>query len=127
MVIDSAAPILVVDDFSTVVRIFKTLLKQAGFDHVDGAADGEEALARMKERDYGLVISDWHMAPVNGLDLLRRTRSDEQLSKVPFIMVSAESSPEKMAEAKAEGAAAYLVKPFDAMTLKARIHTALAA
>lgn len=121
------APVLLVDDFSTIVRIFRALLEQAGFDDVDVASDGEEALAHLEKRDYGLVIADWHMDPVNGIELLRRMRGDDRLREVPFIMVSADASPEKVAEAKAEGAAAFLIKPFDADTLRDRIERTLAA
>ena len=125
MTFDLAMPVLVVDDYKTVVRIICRLLKQAGFSNVDEATDGAEALSKLKERKYGLVISDWHMAPTSGVDLLRQAKADEQLRDVAFIMVSAEAAPENVALAKAEGANAYVVKPFDAQTLKARIETAL--
>jgi len=123
MTLDLATPVLVVDDYPTVVRILSRLLKQAGFANVDEATDGEEALARMKERKYGLVISDWYMAPTSGIELLRQAKADEQLRDIPFIMVSAEAAPENAALAKAEGASGYLVKPFDAQVLKSRIQS----
>jgi two-component system chemotaxis response regulator CheY len=127
MSIDYSMPILVVDDYKTVVRILHHLLRQAGFTNVDEATDGEEALNKMKERKYGLVISDWHMAPVNGIELLGKARADEELKGTPFILVSAEAAPENVAAARNAGAAAYVVKPFDSQTLKARIETALRA
>jgi two-component system chemotaxis response regulator CheY len=127
MAIDYSTPILVVDDYRTVARIIKRLLAQAGFANVDEAVDGEEALARMKERKYGLVISDWHMAPLNGLELLQKVKGDEALKDIPFVLVSAEEAPENMATARAAGAVGYVVKPFDASTLKARIESVLRA
>jgi len=121
MTFDFAMPVLVVDDYSMVARILGRLLKQAGFANVDEATDGEEALTKMRERKYGLVISDWHMSPTSGVDLLRQAKADEQLRDVAFIMVSAEAAPENAALAKAEGASGYVVKPFDSQVLKGRI------
>ena len=118
-------PVLVVDDYKTVVQIIRNLLRQAGFADVDEASDGEEAFAKMKERKYALVISDWHMTPTSGVQLLEKAKADADLSETPFIMVSAEASPENVAAAKKAGAAAYVVKPFDALTLRARIDSAL--
>ena len=118
---------MVVDDFRTVVGIVQRLLKQAGFADVDGATDGEEALAKMKERKYGLVISDWHMAPISGLELLEKMKADEALKDTPVVLISAEEAPENVAAARSAGAAGYVVKPFDASTLKARIEGVLRA
>ena len=125
MAIEQAVPVLVVDDYQTVVQIIRNLLKQAGFADVDEATDGEEALAKMKQRKYGLVISDWHMAPTSGAQLLEKAKADPELRDTQFIMVSAEASPENVAAAKKAGAAAYVVKPFDAMTLRSRIDAVL--
>jgi two-component system chemotaxis response regulator CheY len=127
MALDYSMPVLVVDDFKTVVRIIHNLLRQAGFTEIDEAGDGEEALAKMKARKYGLVISDWYMAPVNGLDLVKQAKADDGLKDTPIILVSAEAMPENIVSAKNAGAAGYVVKPFDAQTLKARIETALGA
>lgn len=124
--IDFSMPVLVVDDYRTIVRIVRSLLRQVGFENVDEANDGEEALAKMKERQYGLVISDWHMAPTSGFELLEKVKADETLRDARFLMISAEAAPEKVAAAKAAGASGYVVKPFDAQTLRARIETALA-
>lgn len=127
MSVDFSKPVLVVDDYKTVTRIIHNLLKQAGFAEIDEASDGEEAIARMRAKQYGLVISDWHMAPVDGLELLRQAKADDQLKGTPIILISAEAAPEYLNTAKAAGAAGYVVKPFDAHTLRARIEGALRA
>lgn len=121
MQLDLTMPVLVVDDYKLMARIVGKLLKQVGFHHVDEASDGEEAIGKMRERKYGLVVSDWNMAPVSGIDLLRQVRADPALCDVPFIMISAEVAPENVALAKSEGAGGYVFKPFDAKTLKSRI------
>ncbi len=120
-------PILVVDDYQTVVRIMRHLLRQAGFNEVDEAADGEEALEKMRQRQYGLVISDLHMAPVDGLELVKQAKADDALKGTPIILVSADDIPDHAGTAKEAGAAAYVLKPFDAQTLKARITAVLQA
>ncbi|MBS0245528.1 MAG: response regulator [Proteobacteria bacterium] len=121
MAVDYAMPVLVVDDYSTMVRIIRNLLKQLGFVEIDEANDGTSALAKMRERKYGLVISDWNMEPMTGYDLLRQVRSDEDLSATPFIMITAESKTENVVAAKKAGVSNYIVKPFNAQTLKAKI------
>lgn len=125
MALDASLPILVVDDHSTIIRILKTLLKQIGFTNIEEAQDGGSALERMREKPYGLVISDWYMAPMNGLDLVREMRKDETLKETPFIMVSAESKSDKVMVAKDAGVDNYIVKPFNAVTLKAKIAAVL--
>jgi two-component system chemotaxis response regulator CheY len=125
MAIDYSVPVLVVDDYKTVARIMQHLVRQAGFADVDEATDGEEALAKMRERKYGLVITDWHMVPTSGLELLQKAKADEALKDTPFLMVSAENAPENLAVATGAGAVGYVVKPFDSRTLKARIEGAL--
>ena len=127
MSVDYSMPVLVVDDYQTVVRIIRNLLRQAGFTQVDEASDGEQALAKMKERQYGLVITDWHMAPVDGLELLKQAKADDSLKGTPIILVSAEASPENVTAARDAGAVGYVLKPFDSQTLKARIESAFAA
>jgi two-component system chemotaxis response regulator CheY len=121
MAIDLSMPILVVDDYKTMIRIIRNLLKQLGFEDVDDAADGTEALAKLKERKYGLVISDWNMVPMTGYDLLKNVRADEALQSLPFIMVTAESKTENVVAAKKAGVNNYIVKPFNAQTLKGKI------
>jgi two-component system, chemotaxis family, chemotaxis protein CheY len=118
---DISMPILIVDDYKTMIRIIRNLLKQLGYEHVDEAADGSEALSKMREKKYGLVISDWNMEPITGYELLKEVRSDTQLSKIPFIMVTAESKTENVVAAKKAGVDNYIVKPFNAQTLKSKI------
>lgn len=121
MAVDTTMPILVVDDYKTMVRIIRNLLKQLGFEDVDEAADGAEAFAKMKSRKYGLIISDWNMEPMTGYELLKEVRADPTLSRTPFIMVTAESKTENVIAAKKAGVNNYIVKPFNAQTLKGKI------
>ena len=123
MALDLNMPILVVDDYKTMIRIIRNLLKQLGFDDVDEASDGTEALGKMKERKYGLVISDWNMEPMTGYELLKHVRADGSLNKTPFIMVTAESKTENVIAAKKAGVNNYIVKPFNAQTLKGKIES----
>ncbi len=121
MALDLQMPVLVVDDYKTMIRIIRNLLKQLGFNDIDDAADGTEALEKMKQRRYGLVISDWNMEPMTGYELLKQVRSDAGLCKTPFIMVTAESKTENVIAAKKAGVNNYIVKPFNAQTLKGKI------
>jgi two-component system chemotaxis response regulator CheY len=121
MALDLSMPILVVDDYKTMIRIIRNLLKQLGFENVDEAADGGEAFGKMKERSYGLVISDWNMEPMTGYELLQKVRADEALNATPFIMVTAEAKSENVIAAKKAGVNNYIVKPFNAQTLKGKI------
>jgi len=121
MAVDRSMPILVVDDYNTMIRIIRNLLKQIGFADIDDAADGSAALARMREKKYGLVISDWNMEPMTGYELLKEVRADPGLSKTPFIMVTAESKTENVIAAKKAGVNNYIVKPFNAQTLQSKI------
>ena len=121
MAVDTSIPVLVVDDYKTMVRIIRNLLKQLGFSDIDDAKDGQEALEKMKGRKYGLVISDWNMEPMTGYELLKSVRSDDNLSRTPFIMVTAESKTENVVAAQKAGVNNYIVKPFNAATLKSKI------
>ena len=121
MALDPSMPVLVVDDYSTMVRIIRNLLGQLGFADVDDARDGQSALAKMHSRRYGLVISDWNMEPMTGYDLLRQVRADPGLGEIPFIMVTAESKTENVIAAKKAGVSNYIVKPFNAQTLQSKI------
>lgn len=114
-------PVLIVDDYSTMIRIIRNLLRQLGFEHIDDASDGSAALAKMEQRKYGLVISDWNMEPMTGYDLLKQVRANPGLSATPFIMVTAESKTENVIAAKKAGVSNYIVKPFNAQTLKSKI------
>jgi two-component system, chemotaxis family, chemotaxis protein CheY len=121
MPIDSSTPILVVDDYSTMVRIIRNLLKQLGLENVEDANDGAAALAMMQGKKYGLVISDWNMEPMTGYDLLKEVRTNPELSQTPFIMITAESKTENVIAAKRAGVSNYIIKPFSAATLKTKI------
>jgi two-component system, chemotaxis family, chemotaxis protein CheY len=127
MSVDMKMNVLIVDDYATMLRIIKNLLKQLGFDNVDEATDGSKALQMLKMKDYGLVISDWNMEPMTGLDLLKEVRKDDKLKKIPFIMVTAESKTENVVLAKEAGVSNYIVKPFNADTLKGKIASVLGA
>ena len=116
-------PILIVDDYKTMIRIIRNLLKQLGFEDVDEAADGSEALNKMRGRKYGLVISDWNMEPMTGYELLKEVRADPSLGRTPFIMVTAESKTENVIAAKKAGVNNYIVKPFNAQTLQHKIES----
>jgi two-component system chemotaxis response regulator CheY len=121
MAVDLTMSVLVVDDYNTMVRIIRNLLRQVGFEHIDDASDGVAALAKMRARKYGLVISDWNMEPMTGYDLLKQMRADPELGRTPFIMVTAESKTENVIAAKKAGVSNYIVKPFNAQTLKTKI------
>ena len=103
MAFDLSMQILVVDDYNTMIRIIRNLLKQIGFENVDDASDGSAALAKMQGKKYGLVISDWNMEPMTGYDLLREVRASPELSQTPFIMITAESKTENVIAAKKAG------------------------
>ena len=127
MAVDMTMPILVVDDYNTMIRIIRNLLKQLGFEDIDDASDGSAALAKMREKRYGLVISDWNMEPMTGYELLKEVRADPGLTKTPFIIVTAESKTENVVAAKKAGVSNYIVKPFNAQTLKTKIESVCVA
>ena len=121
MAADASMSILIVDDYNTMIRIIRNLLKQLGFNNVDEATDGTAALAKMRDKKYGLVISDWNMEPMTGYELLRQVRNEAEIAETPFIMVTAESKTENVIAAKKAGVNNYIVKPFNAQTLKSKI------
>ena len=125
MAIDKSINVLIVDDYKTMLRIIRNLLKQLGFDNVDEATDGSAALQKLRQKDFGLVISDWNMEPMTGIELLREVRADSRLKNLPFIMVTAESKTENVISAKAAGVSNYIVKPFNAATLKMKLSAVL--
>jgi two-component system, chemotaxis family, chemotaxis protein CheY len=127
MIVDPAMPILVVDDYQTMVRIIRNLLKQIGFENVDDALNGEDALAKIKSKEYGLIISDWNMEPMTGFQLLQKVREDVVRAHVPFIMVTAESKTDNVIAARNAGVSHYIVKPFNAGTLRAKIDSVFTA
>ena len=113
------------DDYRTMLRIIRNLLKQLEFNNVDEAVDGQEALAKLRAGNFGLVISDWNMVPMTGLDLLKEVRADQRLKDMPFIMITAESKTENVVAAKQAGVSNYIVKPFNAETLREKIEKVL--
>lgn len=123
----TSTPVLIVDDYKTMLRIVRNLLKQLGFDNVDEATDGASALNLLRTKKYGLVISDWNMEPMTGYELLKEVRADAQLKSIPFIMVTAESKTENVIAAKQAGVNNYIVKPFNADTLKSKMQAVLGA
>lgn len=125
MSVDKNMNVLIVDDYKTMLRIVGNLLRQLGFTNIDEATDGSMALGLFKTKTYGLVISDWNMEPMSGLDLLKQVRALPTNANVPFIMVTAESKTENVIAAKQAGVSNYIVKPFNAETLKAKMASVL--
>lgn len=126
MPIDPATTkVLIVDDYKTMLRVIRGLLAQINMKDVDEASDGTMALNMMREKKYDLIISDWNMEPMTGLDLLKGVRATG--NPVPFIMVTAESKTENIIEAKKSGVNNYIVKPFSAETLKSKIASVMGA
>lgn len=125
--VDMNMPILIVDDYKTMLRIIRNLLKQLGFNNVDEATDGAAALQKLRDKHYDLVISDWNMEPMSGLQLLKEVRSDNKLKALPFVMITAESKSENVVAAKQAGVTNYIVKPFNAATLKTKLNAVLGA
>lgn len=121
MAIDKNMQVLIVDDYKTMLRIIKNLLNQLGFNNVDEATDGGMAFEKAKEKKYGLIISDWNMEPVSGYELLQKIRADADVKDLPFIMITAESKTDNVVAAKQAGVSNYIVKPFNADTLKGKI------
>lgn len=125
--VDMNINILIVDDYKTMLRIIRGLLSQIGFSNIDEAANGAEAIVKLKEKNYNLIISDWNMEPMTGLELLQNVRTDEKTKTIPFIMVTAESKTENVIAAKQAGVNNYIVKPFNAETLKTKLASVLGA
>jgi two-component system, chemotaxis family, chemotaxis protein CheY len=125
MAVDKNMNVLIVDDYKTMLRIIRNLLKQLGFNNVDEATDGSMALQMLRVGNYGLIISDWNMEPMTGLQLLREVRADAKLKSIPFIMVTAESKSENVIAAKEAGVSNYIVKPFNAETLKTKMSSVI--
>ncbi len=125
MPIDKSVNVLIVDDYKTMLRIIRNLLKQIEINNVEEATDGSDALAKLRARNFGLVISDWNMAPMTGLQLLQEVRADTRLQATPFIMITAESKTENVVAAKQAGVSNYIVKPFNAETLRGKIEKVL--
>src|ERR1700751_845881 len=125
MAVDKAMTVLNGGDYKTMLRIIRNLLKQIEFNNVEEASDGAEALTKLRSGNFGLVISDWNMVPMTGLQLLQEVRADAKLKSTPFIMITAESEVENVIAAKQAGVSNYIVKPFNAETLRAKIQKVL--
>lgn len=126
MPVDKNMPILIVDDYKTMLRIVRNLLSQLGFNNVDEATDGTMAFAKLEQKQheqkpFKMVISDWNMEPMSGLELLKKIRADERFKTMPFIMVTAETKAENVIIAKQAGVNNYIIKPFNAATLKQKL------
>jgi len=124
---DKSMSILVVDDFKTMRRIIRGLLNEIGFTNIDEASDGGEALTKAQAKSYHLIISDWNMEPMSGIQLLEKVRAIDRYSSTPFIMVTAENKLENVVEAKKRGVDDYIVKPFNAKTLESKLSNVLNA
>jgi len=119
---DPNMKILVVDDMSTMRRIVKNILKQLGFNNLEEAENGQEALTKLRADTYGFVVSDWNMPVMMGIDMLRAIRADDKLKKIPVLMVTAEAQKENLMEAVQAGVSNYVVKPFTAETMQDKIN-----
>lgn len=127
MAINKAMPVLIVDDYKTMLRIVRGLLNQLGFNNIDEATDGAMAWEMVQRKQYGLVISDWNMEPMSGFEFLKLVRTNEASKALPFIMVTAESKTENIIAAKQAGVSNYIVKPFNAQTLKQKLEAVFGA
>ncbi|HYN37785.1 MAG TPA: response regulator [Rhodospirillales bacterium] len=125
MAVEKNIPILIVDDYKTMLRIIRNLLRQLEFQNVEEAADGASTLQLLENQEFALIISDWNMEPMTGLQLLREVRKSPRLRHIPFIMITAESKTENVIAAKEAGVSNYIVKPFNAETLKAKLSSVL--
>ncbi len=125
MAVDKNMKVLIVDDYQTMLRILRNLLRQLEFNNVEEAKDGGSALEILRKEQIGIVISDWNMEPMTGIQLLREVRADPKLKSMPFIMITAESKSENVIAAKEAGVSNYIVKPFNAETLKAKLVSVL--
>ena len=121
MAITRKSQILIVDDSGAMRSIVRKLLAKLGYTDVDEASDGAAAVAKMNEKPYGLVVSDWNMEPMNGQELLDHVRANKKFTDLPFIMMTAQSDPDKIIESKYAGVSSFISKPFSAATLQAKI------
>lgn len=119
--IDTGIKVLVVDDMSTMRRILKNVLRQIGFSDIIEAENGQDALTKLKAGGFGLVVSDWNMPVMQGIELLRAVRGDVELKALPFLMVTAEAQKENLIEAVQAGVSNYVVKPFTAEVLQGKL------
>ncbi|RLB92593.1 MAG: response regulator [Deltaproteobacteria bacterium] len=113
--------VLIVDDFATMRRILRNVLKQIGFSSISEAENGRAAIKELKKDKYGLVLCDWNMPEVTGIEVLTQMRSDSELKDIPFVMVTAEAQKENIIEAVKAGVNSYIVKPFTAETIEEKL------
>ena len=125
MSVSMTMPILIVDDYNTMIRIMRNLLRQLGFTNIDEASDGRTALSKMQAKSYGLVISDGHMGPMTGFELLQQVRADERTAQTPFVMLANDNDEGEAAAGRA--ASSYIVKPFTAEALKQKLMPVIGA
>lgn len=125
MAVDKSMNVLVVDDYKSMIRIVRGLLNQLGFQNVDEAMDGPSALSLIRSKDYGLVLSDWNMQPMSGLELLKEVRAEDRTKALPFVMVTAEAKAENVVAARQAGVNNYVIKPFTLAVLKQKLTTVL--
>ena len=125
MPVDKSMNVLVVDDYKSMIRIVRGLLNQLGFQNVDEAMDGPSALTLIRSKTYGLVLSDWNMQPMTGLELLKEVRADDRTRTLPFVMVTAEAKAENVVAARQAGVNNYVIKPFTLAVLKQKLTTVL--
>ena len=121
MAVNMNMKILVVDDMKSMVKIIESLLRQLGFKNIDEASDGTKALEKLRSDKFYIVLSDWNMQPMSGFDLLKAIRADAALKSLPVILITAESKVENIVAAKQAGVNNYIVKPFNAVTLKEKL------
>ena len=125
MTADRSIRVLIVDDYKSMVRIIRSLMQQLGFTNIDEATDAKTALDMISTGDYGLVLSDWNMAPMNGIELLKAVRADPQRASTPFVMVTSHAAPSDIMTAKRAGASNYLIKPFNVEALRQKLSLVL--
>jgi len=113
--------VLIVDDFATMRRILRNILKQIGFTNISEADDGKTALKKMKKDNFDLILCDWNMPEMTGLELLNKVKSDDELKNIPFVMVTAEAQKDNIVEAVKAGVSNYVVKPFTAETISEKL------
>lgn len=125
MAVDKSMQVLVVDDYKSMTRIVRNMLAQLGFTHVDEAPSGEAAMNLIRDRDYGLILSDWNMEPMSGLELLKQVRADGRTGRIPFVMVTAEAKVENVLAARQAGVSNYVIKPFTLAVLRQKLSSVL--
>lgn len=122
MITNKNLKFLVVDDFPTMRGIIRNFLKELGFSNVEEAEDGIDALKKLRDGNFGFVVSDWNMPNMDGLTMLQKVRTDESLKEIPFLMVTAEAKKENIIAAAQAGASGYIVKPFTIATLDEKLN-----